>query len=221
MASGGVSLGGLGLIAAGSLLTWSAVNDPDGGPIQALRDIASGKTPTPGVQQVTAPLTGVGVAGGAAGAINQLSPAGGNRLPSGEGLPAGVRGRVVAVAQTYLGVMYRLGGANRTGIDCSGLVLVAYRDGAGIALPHLATAQMARGQRIPREQVQPGDLVGWGVPGNYPHIALAVSYDQVIVASTWGKPVMYQTLWEKKVSGFGYPDIVRIVAPAPPGQQPQ
>ena len=195
MAGAGLSLAGLGFVGAGTLLMYSGLNDPVGGPLGALRDILQGKTPTPGVQQVGSyQPAGQGVGGVVAGAA-----------------AAGGRASIISVAQSYLGVPYRLGGASRRGIDCSGLVLVAYRDGAGIKLPHKATLQMARGRRIDRSQIRPGDLVGWGVPGNYPHIALAMNAEQVIVASTWGKPVMYQRLWEKKVPGFGYPDIVRIL----------
>lgn len=194
MASGGVSLPGLTFMGAGVLFIYSGLNDPVGGPAGALRDILSGKTPTPGVQKVTptrnlgeAAARGVGAVAGAA-----------------------VSSSVIRVAQSYLGTPYRWGGASRKGIDCSGLVLVAYRDGAGIKLPHKATLQMARGTRIPREQGRPGDLVGWGVPGNYPHIALMVDQDTVIAAPRPGKVVEYQKLWEKKVPGWGYPDIVRV-----------
>lgn len=199
MAEGGsLSLAGLTMIAAGAVLAYSGVNDPEGGPIGVVTAIARGQTPKPGVQVTTAPTSG----GGAVPAT-----------PSGKGViePSGARGRILSVARSYLGVPYRLGGASRSGIDCSGLVLVAYRDGAGINLPHRATLQAARGHRISREEAQAGDLAAWGVPGNYPHIALVVSSDQVIVAPTWGKPVQYQALWERKVPGFGYPDLIRIL----------
>lgn len=196
MAGEGLSLPGLAFVGAGLLFTYSGLNDPVGGPAGALRDILSGKTPTPTVQKITPSYQPAGV--GVAGAVGAAAASAG-------------RGSIISVAKTYLGVMYRLGGASRKGIDCSGLVLVAYRDGAGIKLPHKATLQMARGRRISRAELLPGDLVGWGVPGNYPHIALAIDQNTVIVASTWGKPVMYQTLWQKKVPGFGYPDIVRVI----------
>lgn len=192
-------------MAAGLVLAYAGLNDPVGGPIGVVSDIVQGKTPTPKVQKVTPGVVGsaVGAAAGKAAASVGASIS---------GAPTGNRSQILAVAQTYLGVMYRLGGASRSGIDCSGLVLVAYRDGAGIKLPHKATLQAARGRRISRAEILPGDLVAWGVPGNYPHIALAMDASRVIVASTWGKPVMYQTLWEKKVPGFGYPDIIRILA---------
>lgn len=192
---GGLSLAGVAFVGAGMLLMYSGLNDPQGGPAGALRDILSGKTPTPALQKTS-------VGSGVASAVNNSV---------GEFVSSGSRASIISVAKSYLGVPYRLGGASRRGIDCSGLVMNAYRDGAGVKLPHKATLQMARGRRISREQLLPGDLVGWGVPGNYPHIALAIDQNTVIVASTWGKPVMYQQLWQKKVPGFGYPDIVRVL----------
>lgn len=189
----GLSLAGLGMVAAGAVLAYSGINDPAGGPVGVVRDVLSGKTPQPTLRMVYTGPTG--------------QPAG----PSAVNTINGSGGSVIAVAQTYLGVPYRLGGASRNGMDCSGLVMVAYRDGAGIALPHKASLQAARGVKISRDQIAPGDLVAWGVPGLYPHIALALNADTVIVAPTWGKSVMYQPLWEKKVPGYGYPDIFRVL----------
>lgn len=189
----GLSLPGLVLMAGGLVLSYAGLNDPVGGPVGVVKDVLSGKTPTPGIQTITPPVN-TGSSGGSASAA-----------------PPGSRGSILDVARSYLGVRYALGGMSRTGIDCSGLVLVAYRDGAGVKLPHRATLQAARGRRIDRSQVQPGDLVAWGVPGNYPHIALAIDPDQVIVAPHTGTVVQYQKLWDKKVPGFGYPDIIRIL----------
>lgn len=206
MAAPGLSLGGLGFLGAGLVLTYAGLNDPEGGPVGVVKALLEGRTPTPGIQTVRP-----GAAGGAEQGLKYGGPLTGGTGGSGGGSPVtGSRASVIAVAKTYLGVPYRLGSASRKGIDCSGLVLVSYRDALGIALPHKATLQMARGTRISRSEIQAGDLVGWGVPGNYPHIALAIDADTVIVAPTWGKPVQYQTLWQKKVPGFGYPDIVRI-----------
>lgn len=198
---GGLSLPGLAFLGLGTLFIYSGLNDPVGGPAAALKAILSGKTPTPGVQTVTGTSLGKGTLTG--GQIAGASP--GSAAPTGSGAA------VLNVARSYLGVPYRWAGVSKSGIDCSGLVLVAYRDGAGIKLPHKATLQMARGRRVARAEVQAGDLVGWGVPGNYPHIALAVDANTVIVAPHTGSKVMYQALWEKKVPGWGYPDIVRVL----------
>jgi cell wall-associated NlpC family hydrolase len=204
-----LSLPGLGLIAGGLVLAYAGLNDPPGGPVGVVRDILSGKTPTPGVQLTTPALNaGINVAG-AIGAATDVGAGVAKAVNSFAGTAA--RSQILSVARSYLGVKYVFGGMSRKGIDCSGLVLVAYRDGAGIKLPHRATSQAGRGRRIDRAQVLPGDLVAWGVPGNYPHIAIAVSADQIIVAPHTGTVVQYQQLWQKAVPGFGYPDIIRIL----------
>lgn len=204
----GLSLPGLVLMAGGLVLAYAGLNDPVGGPVGVVKDVLSGKTPTPGTQTVTpaSNSAGAAAAAGLAGVVGSTAGA-----AVGAAVATGSRASILSVANSYLGVRYSLGGMSRSGIDCSGLVLVAYRDGAGIKLPHRATLQAARGRRIDRSQIKPGDLVAWGVPGNYPHIALALSADEVVVAPHTGTVVQHQKLWEKKVPGFGYPDIIRIL----------
>jgi cell wall-associated NlpC family hydrolase len=207
--SAGLNLAGLGLVAAGGVLIYSGVNDPTGGPLGVVRDVLRGKTPTPGVRLVTAPTT-VGNTG------NDFAPIGAGAVANTGDLftPIGASASgaaVVNVAKGYLGTPYMLGGASHTSIDCSGLVMVAYRDGAGISLPHRATAQAARGRAIPRDQARAGDLVAWGVPGNYPHIALAVDNSTCIGAWTYGVPCRYDKIDQRAVPGFGLPDIIRIL----------
>ncbi len=65
----------------------------------------------------------------------------------------------VAVARRYLGVPYVFGGTNPTiGLDCSGLVQLVFRQ-LGIGLPRTAQQQFDATVRIPRDDLQPGDLV--------------------------------------------------------------
>jgi len=217
MASGrGLSLAGLGLISAGAVLTYAGVNDAEGGPVGVIQALLSGRTPTPGVQYVTGSATGgkVAVNAGSAAELARQYATGtglGDIFP-GVGLAAfAVGSAIVAEARTYIGTPYMLGGASHKSIDCSGLVMVCYRDVAGIKLPHKATLQAARGRRIPRSEARPGDLVAWGVPGNYPHIAIVVDGQQTIEARTWGTRVSYSKIDRKAVPGFGLPDIIRVV----------
>jgi cell wall-associated NlpC family hydrolase len=75
--------------------------------------------------------------------------------------PEGSRGsgpRVVEVALQHRGAPYRWGGEGPAEFDCSGFVRYVYAQ-VGVALPHNAAAQYQLGTPIPRDRLQPGDLV--------------------------------------------------------------
>lgn len=85
-------------------------------------------------------------------------------------LPPARYGGVVGIAMQYLGVPYRWGGASpATGFDCSGFVMYVYAQ-VGVSLPHYAAAQYGYGVPVPKDQLQPGDVVffdGLGHNGIY------------------------------------------------------
>ena len=78
--------------------------------------------------------------------------------PPGLGSSTTVGAEVVRVAETWVGVPYRWGGASRAGIDCSGLVMVVFAQ-FGARLPHNAQAQYNAVPHIQDGQLAPGDLV--------------------------------------------------------------
>ena len=81
--------------------------------------------------------------------------------PDGEwpGLPR--RGDPVEEARTFLGAPYEWGGMSERGIDCSGLVHMAYRR-LGKLVPRDADQQEDAGADVPGERLAPGDLVTYG-----------------------------------------------------------
>lgn len=89
------------------------------------------------------------------------------RVTTAYGYPGWVRSEAlcgdepVAVARTFLGAPYEWGGLTERGIDCSGLVHLAYRL-AGLAVPRDAWQQEAAAETVPPGAELPGDLVTYG-----------------------------------------------------------
>jgi len=96
--------------------------------------------------------------------------------------------RVVLAARRFLGVPYAYGGASRSGVDCSGLAMLAYRS-AGIRLEHYTGAQWRVGRRVVG-RLLPGDLVFFGSRGGDPwHVGIYVGHGRYIHAPQTGDHV--------------------------------
>jgi len=93
-----------------------------------------------------------------------LSPSGSLRLNSAKDLvptsaqPTRASRLVLDRALAYRGTPYRWGGANREGLDCSGLVLRVLSD-LGRRVPHSAALLFGLGQPVGNGELHPGDLV--------------------------------------------------------------
>ncbi len=68
-------------------------------------------------------------------------------------------GKIVAEAMKYVGYPYVWAGASPSGFDCSGFVMYIAQKVAGQNISHSMSQQVASGQYVSRENLQPGDLV--------------------------------------------------------------
>jgi len=133
--------------------------------------------------------------------------------------------RVVAHARKWLGTPYSWGGggpegpgrgfaqgANTVGFDCSSLVQYAvYHASNGETLPpRVSQLQVTAGEAVPRDEMRPGDVIGFNLNGSYDHIGIYIGQGQVIHAPKTGDVVKISSLDEpyyadkpQKVRRFG------------------
>jgi cell wall-associated NlpC family hydrolase len=104
--------------------------------------------------------------------------------------PPATHSSVVAIAERYLGVPYRWGGASPSGFDCSGLVMYAFSQ-IGVSLPHSSYAQYGMGSPVARSDLQPGDLVFFDGLG---HVGIYVGGNSFIHAPHTGDVVKISSI---------------------------
>jgi len=160
-AAGGIPGVAVGMATAGAVMVYAGLRDLT--PLDALRQVASGRVA--GVGRTSSPT---------AVALAQQSGGAGSSAPS----VLGAGGALVTAARRYMGGRYRFGGTNpSTGLDCSALVQRSFRDIGVAGCPRTSGQQYLWSAltRVPRQaDAQPGDLVFWGAPA-VSHVAIATS----------------------------------------------
>ncbi|HMK62433.1 MAG TPA: NlpC/P60 family protein [Acidimicrobiales bacterium] len=130
---------------------------------------------------------------------------------SGEPEQASGAGAVaVEAAEQYLGVPYEWGGASMSGVDCSGLTMLAW-EAAGVSLVHSAALQYDESTHIALSEVQPGDLLFYDLDGaGISHVVMYVGSGPygaatIIQAAQTGTDVSFDPYWTYGLVGAGRP----------------
>jgi hypothetical protein len=87
----------------------------------------------------------------------------------------------VSIARTFLGAPYEWGGLSAAGIDCSGLVHLAYRLG-GLTVPRDAWQQEEAAEPVGAGAERAGDLVTYG-DGRADHVAFWLGEGRILHAT--------------------------------------
>jgi len=119
-----------------------------------------------------------------------------------------VRAREVLVnALSLTGVRYQYGGNTpETGFDCSGFVRYVFKQATSLTLPHSALAISQLGKTIPKNELQPGDLVFFNtLKTTFSHVGIYLGNNRFIHSPSSGGQVrvesMQDSYWAKHFNG--------------------
>ncbi|MDF2884542.1 MAG: hydrolase [Clostridiaceae bacterium] len=106
---------------------------------------------------------------------------------------------VIAYASNFLGTPYLWGGTTPAGFDCSGFTQYVYRH-FGIELGRTTYDQINNGYSVPRDQLQPGDLVFYGQGGSPTHMGIYIGNGMYIHSPRTGDVI--------KISSYNRSDYI-------------
>jgi cell wall-associated NlpC family hydrolase len=155
------------------------------------------------------PSSGGSGGGGNSGGGNGGGNGGGGSTtpppPSGGGGSSASAGQAALDwARQQIGKPYGWGGTGPNSFDCSGLVMMAYRNGAGISTPRVAADQYYASTKIPYSQMRPGDLIFWDRGSGISHVAIFSGNGMMVEAPSAGKNVRETPIrWSGTVAWAG------------------
>ncbi|NJB71890.1 cell wall-associated NlpC family hydrolase [Saonia flava] len=108
---------------------------------------------------------------------------------------------IISTALTFTGVKYRYGGTTRKGMDCSGLLYVAFNE-HDVAIPRVSYVMANKGRQIKVKNVDKGDLLFFktskkGKKINHVGLVVAVDGKDIkFIHSTTSRGVIVSSLRE-------------------------
>lgn len=110
---------------------------------------------------------------------------------------------VIGYARQQIGKPYVYGAVGPNSFDCSGLVVAAFKHGAGKTLPHWTGALISLGTNVAKADLQPGDLV---FPDSG-HVQIYTGNGKVVEAPHTGAYVREVSMWgfwrARRIGGLG------------------
>ena len=103
--------------------------------------------------------------------------------PSHDPAVADIQKQLEAEYQRWRGTRHRMGGSNRSGIDCSGFVKAVYKNIFDMDLPRTTKAQASLGRPVKKADLQAGDLVFFNPPSYPRHVGIYLSNSKFVHAS--------------------------------------
>lgn len=118
------------------------------------------------------------------------------------------RAREVLVnALSLTGVRYQYGGNSpETGFDCSGFVRYVFKQATTLTLPRSALAISQLGTTVPKDELQPGDLVFFNtLKSTFSHVGIYLGNNRFIHSPSSGGKVRVESMqdgyWAKRFNG--------------------
>ncbi len=91
---------------------------------------------------------------------------------------------VAGIAEQWLGTPYHYAGNDRSGIDCSGLMVQVFSK-AGVSLPRTSSQQFSTGADVNSDDLRIGDLVFFNLSGaGISHVGVYIGNNHFIHASS-------------------------------------
>jgi len=130
---------------------------------------------------------------------------------------------VINSAIKYKDTPYIYGGITSSGLDCSGLICLSFKDALGINLPRSALGLYSWTEKIPLDKAQPGDLLFFKTDStdSITHVALYLGRRRFIHAASAGSRtgVIFTSLdegsWTRTFAGAGraFPEAKSVYLP--------
>jgi cell wall-associated NlpC family hydrolase len=117
-------------------------------------------------------------------------------------LPNPRAAKAIQYALAQLGDRYIWGADGPDGFDCSGLTMASWRQ-AGVSLPHSSQQQYYSGDKIPRSELQPGDLVYFYSPIS--HVGIYIGNGKMVHAPNPSRRVEIASIDEMPYAGATRP----------------